>query len=71
MLYVNDSIATIPEATVAAARALAPRPTVLLVGGRDRAQDYAPLAAFLEAGSAVVGVVGHARQRPRDRRAGA
>lgn len=58
VLFVNDSIATIPEATVAAARALAPRPTVLLVGGRDRSQDYAPLAAYLRAGSSVVGVVG-------------
>ncbi len=47
VLFVNDSIATIPEATVAAARALAPRPTVLLVGGRDRSQDYGPLADFL------------------------
>ena len=58
ILYVNDSIATIPEATIAAARALAPRPTVLLVGGRDRRQDYAPLADYLAAGSSVVGVVG-------------
>lgn len=58
VLFVNDSIATIPEATVAAARALAPRPTVVLVGGHDRAQDYAPLADYLAAGSAVVGVVG-------------
>lgn len=58
VLFVNDSIATIPEATVAAARALAPRPTVVLVGGHDRAQDYGPLADHLAAGSAVVGVVG-------------
>ena len=58
VLFVNDSIATIPEASVAAARALAPRPTVLLVGGRDRRQDYAPLADFLAGPSAVVGVVG-------------
>lgn len=58
VLFVNDSIATIPEATVAAARALSPRPTVLLVGGRDRDQDYAPLAAYLAEGSSVVGVVG-------------
>ena len=57
VLYVNDSIATIPEATVAAARALAPRPTVVLVGGRDRRQDYGPLARHLEAGSAVAGLV--------------
>lgn len=57
VLYVDDSIATIPEATVAAARALAPRPTVLLVGGRDRAQDYAPLARHLEGAGAVAGLV--------------
>ena len=50
VLWVDDSIATIPEATVAAARALAPRPTVILVGGRDRAQDYGPLAAYLASG---------------------
>ena len=55
VLWVNDSIATIPEATVAAARALAPRPTVILVGGRDRAQDYRPLADYLAAGAAVAG----------------
>lgn len=58
VLYVNDSIATIPEATVAALRALAPRPIALLVGGRDRRQDYSPLADYLVAGSSVVGVVG-------------
>jgi UDP-N-acetylmuramoylalanine--D-glutamate ligase len=58
ILFVNDSIATIPEATVAAARAIAPRPTVLLVGGRDRRQDYASLVAHLAGGSAVVAVVG-------------
>jgi UDP-N-acetylmuramoylalanine--D-glutamate ligase len=58
VLWVNDSIATIPEATVAAARALAPRPTVILVGGRDRAQDYGPLAAYLAGGASVAGLVG-------------
>ena len=58
VLWVNDSIATIPEATVAAARALAPRPTVILVGGRDRTQDYGPLAAYLASPeSAVAGLV--------------
>ncbi len=57
VLYVNDSIATIPEATVAAARALAPRPTVVLVGGHDRAQDYAPLVRHLEGEGAVAGLV--------------
>ena len=58
ILFVNDSIATIPEASVAAARALASRPTVLLVGGRDRRQDYAALADYLAGPTSVVGVVG-------------
>ncbi len=57
VLYVDDSIATIPEATVAAARALAPRPVVLLVGGLDRHQDYAPLARYVAAEASVAGVV--------------
>lgn len=57
VLFVDDSIATIPEATVAAARALAPRPLVLLVGGGDRAQDYAPLAAYVAGEPRVAAVV--------------
>ncbi len=31
---------------------------MLLVGGRDRSQDYGPLAEFLAGPSSVVGVVG-------------
>lgn len=58
VLFVDDSIATIPEATVAAARALAPRPLVLLVGGHDRRQDYGPLAAHIAADAGVAAVVG-------------
>lgn len=58
VLFVDDSIATIPEATVAAARALAPRPVVVLVGGRDRRQDYGPLAAYAAREGPVAGLVG-------------
>lgn len=57
VLWVDDSIATIPEATVAAARALAPRPVVLLVGGHDRGQDYGTLAAYAASESSVAAVV--------------
>lgn len=63
--FVDDSIATIPEATVAAARALAPRPVVLLVGGGDRRQDYAPLARYVAAEPAVAAVVGLPGNGPR------
>ena len=34
--FIDDSIATTPEATIAALRSLAPRPTVVIVGGYDR-----------------------------------
>jgi UDP-N-acetylmuramoyl-L-alanine---L-glutamate ligase len=65
VLFVDDSIATIPEATVAAARALAPRPVVLLVGGHDRRQDYGPLAAHVATDAGVVAVVGLPGNGPR------
>jgi UDP-N-acetylmuramoyl-L-alanine---L-glutamate ligase len=65
VLFVDDSIATIPEATVAAARALAPRPVVLLVGGHDRRQDYAPLAAHVASDPSVAAVVALPGNGPR------
>lgn len=58
--WVDDSIATIPEATVAALAAFPDVPVTLLVGGHDRDQDHAPLLAVLRAradGDAVVHVV--------------
>ena len=48
VLFVNDSIATIPEATVAAARALAPRPDRAAGGGpRPQPRTTRPLADYL------------------------
>lgn len=44
VIYVDDSIATTPEATLAALRSLAPRPTVVLVGGFDRGLDWGDFA---------------------------
>lgn len=46
-LWVDDSIATIPEATVAALAAFPDRPVTLLAGGFERGQDHAPLIAAL------------------------
>jgi UDP-N-acetylmuramoylalanine--D-glutamate ligase len=43
VLYVDDSISTIPQSTVAAAEAYAERPQTLIVGGHDRGVDHAPL----------------------------
>ncbi len=45
--WVDDSIATIPEAAVAALDAFPDRPVTLLAGGFDRDQDHAPLVAAL------------------------
>jgi UDP-N-acetylmuramoylalanine--D-glutamate ligase len=55
--FVNDSIATIPEAAVAALDALEGRPVVLIAGGFDRDQDHAPLVRRLCAGRGVLSVV--------------
>jgi UDP-N-acetylmuramoylalanine--D-glutamate ligase len=47
LLCVDDSIATVPEATAAALEAYPERETVLLLGGADRGQDYAQLIDLL------------------------
>jgi UDP-N-acetylmuramoyl-L-alanine---L-glutamate ligase len=47
--WVDDSIATIPEAAVAALAAFPDVPVTLLAGGFDRGQDHAPLVAALAA----------------------
>lgn len=46
--FVNDSISTIPQATVSACQALG-RVDFLLLGGFDRGIDYQPLADYLKA----------------------
>ena len=46
--FVNDSISTIPQATIAACQTLQ-KVDFLLLGGFDRDIDYSPLAAFLKA----------------------
>jgi UDP-N-acetylmuramoyl-L-alanine---L-glutamate ligase len=57
VLWVNDSISTTPESTIAALASFADREIVLIAGGQDRGQDYAGLASRLaETGSSVVGL---------------
>jgi UDP-N-acetylmuramoylalanine--D-glutamate ligase len=59
-IWVDDSIATIPEAAVAALDAFPDLPVTLVAGGFDRDQDHAPLLARLAAraeGTAPVAVV--------------
>ncbi len=45
--WVDDSISTTPESTVAALEAFAERPLVLIAGGSEREQDYERLAGAL------------------------
>jgi UDP-N-acetylmuramoylalanine--D-glutamate ligase len=57
VLWINDSISTTPESTLAALASFADREIVLIGGGQDRGQDYAGLASRLaETGASVVGL---------------
>ena len=71
VLLVNDSVCTSPVATAAAVRSYR-RPVVLLVGGRDKGLDWAPLVeaagearavvAYGETGPALAGRIPGAEQ---------
>ena len=55
--WVNDSISTTPESTLAALASFPGREVVLLGGGQDRGQDYGELAVTLaQLGAMVVGL---------------
>jgi UDP-N-acetylmuramoyl-L-alanine---L-glutamate ligase len=57
VLWVNDSISTTPESTLAALASFPGREIVLIGGGQDRGQDYARLGQVLAAeGRTVIGV---------------
>lgn len=46
--YVNDSISTDPEASIAALKALHDKKITLLLGGEDRKQDYTELCKLID-----------------------
>jgi UDP-N-acetylmuramoylalanine--D-glutamate ligase len=57
LLWVNDSISTTPESTLAALASFPQREIVLIAGGQDRGQDYGGLARELVArGATVIGL---------------
>jgi UDP-N-acetylmuramoyl-L-alanine---L-glutamate ligase len=57
VLWVNDSISTTPESTIAALASFPGREVVLIGGGQDRGQDYAGLGrALADGGASVIGV---------------
>mgnify|MGYP000695844383 CR=1 FL=1 len=47
-MFVNDSISTDPEATIAALNALSDKDITLIIGGEDREQDYDALCALID-----------------------
>ncbi|MCC3862584.1 UDP-N-acetylmuramoyl-L-alanine--D-glutamate ligase [Pseudemcibacter aquimaris] len=47
-MFINDSISTDPEATIAALHALKEKDVTLIVGGEDREQDYTEMAKIIE-----------------------
>ncbi len=52
VLFVDDSISTAPESTIAALSVYAGRDITVIVGGYDRGIDYGRLVAILAAGAA-------------------
>jgi len=57
LVWVDDSISTTPESTLAALASFPGRPVVLIAGGQDRGQDFLALgSALAERGAAVLGV---------------
>jgi UDP-N-acetylmuramoylalanine--D-glutamate ligase len=57
LTWVDDSISTTPESTMAALESFAGRPIVLLAGGQDRGQDYGGLGRRLaELQATVIGL---------------
>lgn len=49
VLYINDSLSTVPTATTAAINAFPDRPKTVLVGGHDRGIDFAKFGEFVRA----------------------
>jgi len=57
LLWVNDSISTTPESTLAALLSFPGREVVLIAGGQDRGQDYGALGrALARADATLIGV---------------
>lgn len=55
--WIDDSISTTPESTIAALEAFSARPVVLIAGGSDREQDYERLGQTLAAREAATVLV--------------
>jgi UDP-N-acetylmuramoylalanine--D-glutamate ligase len=68
--FINDSKATSVEATIHALRSFQ-RPVVLILGGRDKGDDFTRLRKFVRTGVRKVILIGEAGQRIRKELTGA
>jgi len=66
VLYVNDSKATNVDSTLVALQSFAGTPVHLILGGRGKGQDFAPLRDPVAAGCASVELIGEAAPTLRD-----
>ena len=66
VLYVNDSKATNVDSTLVALQSFAGTPVHLILGGRGKGQDFAPLRDPVAAGCAGVYLIGEAAPALRD-----
>jgi len=66
VLYVNDSKATNVDSTLVALQSFAGTPVHLILGGRGKGQDFAPLREPVRAGCAGVYLIGEAAPALRD-----
>ncbi|MEM1409114.1 MAG: UDP-N-acetylmuramoyl-L-alanine--D-glutamate ligase [Pseudomonadota bacterium] len=55
-LWVDDALATIPEATLSALQRFQNRAVTLIVGGNDRGQDFSRLSAWIEDHASVTAI---------------
>ncbi len=55
-MFVNDSISTDPEATIAALNALPGEDIALIIGGEDRKQDYTDMCTLIDARENVTAI---------------
>ncbi|WP_018351848.1 UDP-N-acetylmuramoyl-L-alanine--D-glutamate ligase [Longispora albida] len=65
LTFVDDSLATTPQAAIAAIEAFPGRPLTLLVGGADRGVDYSPLRAYFAGRAEPATVIGLPDSGPR------
>jgi UDP-N-acetylmuramoylalanine--D-glutamate ligase len=66
VLYVNDSKATNVDSTLVALASFAGTPVHLILGGRGKGQDFAPLREPVRSGCASVELIGEAAPALRD-----